>query len=254
MITGEYFFYFVVYFLALGAFAYFIRYKQKNRRIFVDADVMEQVQTKGDMPINNSEGMFQHPFSFKGRIRRREYALSCIIYILFEAPTIEILTKDTAGLVNIFLLFSIPFSWFIIAQSTKRLHDMGYSGWFQLGVYLPFVIHPLGILLSSTFMILFDGEKKINKYGSYPKHDYYEQLISKNDGHKINIALKSGNALLNICIALLLVILSLGMAVELIQYRKKSFQEARERYLNGELGSMNRSSMFFVEEWRDKIA
>lgn len=39
-----------------------------------------------ELPYNNSQGMFKHLFSFKGRIRRTEYGLTYLGNYLFSLP------------------------------------------------------------------------------------------------------------------------------------------------------------------------
>ncbi len=51
----------------------------------------------------------------------------------------------------------IPLLWFMLAQTTKRCHDLGSSGWYQL---IPF--YNIGLLF-------IDSEKGRNKYGDNPK-------------------------------------------------------------------------------------
>ncbi len=100
--------------------------------------------------------MFKAPFSFEGRIRRSEYGLSILIYTVFWF----ILTLlggyfDPSGLV--WFLFIIPVFWFVVAQATKRCHDLGHSGWWQL---IPFY----------GFWLLFaDSDEGPNEYGDNPK-------------------------------------------------------------------------------------
>ena len=65
--------------------------------------------------------MFAHPFSFKGRIRRREYCWSVLI-AWFASATV---------------LLTIPALWFGFAQGAKRCHDYGESGWKQFNWILP---------------------------------------------------------------------------------------------------------------------
>jgi uncharacterized membrane protein YhaH (DUF805 family) len=96
--------------------------------------------------------MFKNPFSFYGRIRRTEYGISYIIYMVF------------ALLMNVFLegapllvILYIPILWFLLAQGAKRCHDRGNSGWFQI---IPFYVF---------WLIFADGEPGTNGYGSNPK-------------------------------------------------------------------------------------
>ena len=100
--------------------------------------------------------MFRQPFSFKGRIRRTEYALS---YLLFLAGIfiISILSESTLiGDLNGIVYF-VAIYWFLISQSTKRCHDLDQNGFYQL---IPLYF----------FVLLFsEGLNRKNKYGQDPK-------------------------------------------------------------------------------------
>jgi uncharacterized membrane protein YhaH (DUF805 family) len=96
--------------------------------------------------------MFKAPFSFEGRIRRTEYGISTIIFVV-AINLMEFLT-DKLSLLD--LLF-IPLFWFIVAQGTKRCHDKGKEGWYQI---IPFYIFTL---------IFSEGDKEQNRYGTNPK-------------------------------------------------------------------------------------
>jgi uncharacterized membrane protein YhaH (DUF805 family) len=101
-------------------------------------------------------GMFSNSFSFEGRIRRTEYGISFIIYvIIFTIVNLIIESNVEAAII---ILAYIPLLWFLWAQGAKRCHDMGNSGWYQI---IPFYV---------LWMIFADGEKGfINKYGRNPK-------------------------------------------------------------------------------------
>ena len=109
--------------------------------------------------------MFKSPFSFNGRIRRTEYGLSVIIYVvvilLLEGiigATMESSSSTSKGVAGlIFLLLVIPLVIFLWAQGAKRCHDLGNSGWFQLIPLYPF------------WLLFADGEHGINEYGENPK-------------------------------------------------------------------------------------
>ena len=102
--------------------------------------------------------MFKNPFSFEGRIRRTEFGLSFIIYLvayMIVAAIGAAAARDGGGV--IILLGMIPLLWFLWAQGAKRCHDVGNSGWWQL---IPFY----------AFWLLFqDGQYGSNQYGENPK-------------------------------------------------------------------------------------
>jgi len=104
--------------------------------------------------------MFKKPFSFEGRIRRTEYGLSYILFILFSGILGVIMEafapNDTNGSLLI-LVFIIPAYWFIFAQGSKRCHDRGNSGWFQI---IPFY---------GLWMLFADSDFGNNQYGPNPK-------------------------------------------------------------------------------------
>lgn len=109
---------------------------------------------------NSSNGMFNKPFSFNGRIRRLEYGISAIIYLVWYVIITAMMTpaEPTIG-ASIFVLISVvPMIWFLWAQNCKRCHDRGNSGWYQI---IPFYF----------FVLLFgDGDIGNNEYGENPKN------------------------------------------------------------------------------------
>jgi uncharacterized membrane protein YhaH (DUF805 family) len=102
--------------------------------------------------------MFQHPFSFKGRIRRLEYCLSYLVYFIYYFPMGIIDENDiSGGFAIIWLMLLIPMYWFLLAQGAKRCHDRDNSGWYQI---IPFY---------GLWMLFADGDCGINSYGESPK-------------------------------------------------------------------------------------
>lgn len=100
------------------------------------------------------QGMFSNPFSFDGRIRRTEYGISLIIYVVVAA-FVNVIVES--GEVPIIGLAYIPMLWFLWAQGAKRCHDLGNNGWWQI---IPFY---------GLWMIFQNGQPGINEYGRNPK-------------------------------------------------------------------------------------
>lgn len=99
--------------------------------------------------------MFKNPFSYDGRIRRTEYGLSFIIFIVARVIGVFISAESSSD--GVFFIFLIPTLWFLYAQGAKRCHDLGKNGWWQL---IPFY---------GFWMIFQDGEPGTNEYGDNPK-------------------------------------------------------------------------------------
>jgi uncharacterized membrane protein YhaH (DUF805 family) len=135
--------------------------------------------------------MFRNIFSFNGRIRRLEYALSYLVflvYVFFVGMMIGILIGlkiipdlDESHMELIYCTGCLPAFYFFIAQSVKRCHDRGNSGWWM---FVPFY----------SFILLFgEGDKYQNEYGENPKLPrQFSDPFSANSGtyqmeHIINV-------------------------------------------------------------------
>ena len=82
--------------------------------------------------------MFSHSFSYKGRIRRKEYCWSHIIAIVVGVSwRLLELTVPYLFSIILALILTILLLWFITAQGAKRCHDYGDSGWKQFNYLLP---------------------------------------------------------------------------------------------------------------------
>lgn len=117
--------------------------------------------------------MFKNPFSFKGRIRRTEYGISVLIYILTLVIFNILLDPNNSENSNsieaiIYLILFVIILWFNLAQGAKRCHDLGNNGWWQL---IPFYF----------FWLLFEeGESRINRYGVNPKIQTFQNTTNAN--------------------------------------------------------------------------
>ncbi|MEO7444567.1 MAG: DUF805 domain-containing protein, partial [Ferruginibacter sp.] len=104
--------------------------------------------------------MFKKLFSFNGRIRRLEYGLSYLAYFLIifiAAFSIGIVrgpgTQEEGPFSILFLVIWLPLIFILLAQGSKRCHDMGKSGWWQI---IPFYVF---------WMLFQDGQHGMNEYG-----------------------------------------------------------------------------------------
>lgn len=106
--------------------------------------------------------MFKAPFSFKGRIRRTEYCLSFIIYILglmssfITYEIIDLVGINMEKIIHTYILLGS--FWLNLAQSVKRSHDRGNSGWF---IIIPFY---------TIWLFFAKGKSDRNRYGLNPKN------------------------------------------------------------------------------------
>lgn len=99
--------------------------------------------------------MFRAPFSFDGRIRRTEYVLSLAIYYAYYlVAAVLYALNDLFGFLFIGIVGAI---WFLLAQGTKRCHDRGNSGLYQI------------IPLYGLIMMFGDSDYGFNEYGPNPK-------------------------------------------------------------------------------------
>ena len=111
--------------------------------------------------------MFRRPFSFEGRIRRLEFGLSILIYYAYLSISTGLANGEQYFFIQ--LLSMIPAYWFILAQGSKRCHDRGNSGWYQI---IPFY---------SLWMLFGDSERGINRYGLNPKGEGNEEAVEESD-------------------------------------------------------------------------
>lgn len=121
-------------------------------------DVAEPNQISDASSSEKKPAMFSRIFSFKGRIRRLEYGLTYLVYVLWNIP-VHFMSEDqiSEGYAIFYLVTSLPILWIMFAQGAKRCHDRGNSGWYQI---IPFYF---------LWMIFAEGESQTNEYGVCPK-------------------------------------------------------------------------------------
>lgn len=128
-----------------------------------ETEVIDQNDNIGTS-IDNKQGMFSRPFSFRGRIRRTEYGLTIIIGSLINTVLGAMIggaevdsSGGSEGILVIYFILLVPYLWLMLAQGAKRCHDLGNSGFIQL------------IPLYGIWMLFEKGDPEPNKYGNSPK-------------------------------------------------------------------------------------
>ena len=147
-----------------------------------------------------------NPFSFFGRIRRKEYNKSLFLYLGVVAIYNTILDANELSLVYGF--FHVPLIMFIIAKGVKRCHDRGRNGFFQL---IPF--YPLVMIFGKSI----EGK---NKYDEVYLEEMNKKTEVKKNGksliQKINIFRIIANQLKSFNKGLVRLIISLSLFVPII--------------------------------------
>ncbi len=101
------------------------------------------------------QSTLQYLFSFKGRINRLEYFCVYVVSCIYSFIG-GMLSEDSEIANIIYLIFFIPFCWYIIAANTKRCHDFGFNGWWQL------------VPLWGIVLLFMKGDAEANEYGDVP--------------------------------------------------------------------------------------
>jgi uncharacterized membrane protein YhaH (DUF805 family) len=121
-------------------------------------------------------------FSFKGRMRRRDFWLAILglaaaaevitlVVHLFRQEDFAFVKFPTDVIVRLPLgggslaAAALVLAWPCLAVMIKRAHDRGHSGWWLLFLLVPFV----GLLYGLIDLGLLDGTKVANRYGLPPK-------------------------------------------------------------------------------------
>ena len=103
-------------------------------------------------------------FSSQGRISRLQYALAigCLIAIgiIFN---VLLLGSNMAIAIMLSIIISIPALISFIIVSIKRCHDINWSGWYSIGLFIPY----LGFLMLA-FLLFIKGDEENNQYGNSP--------------------------------------------------------------------------------------
>jgi len=117
-------------------------------------------------------------FSFKGRARRLEFwTIRLSLFVPFFIISLLILIKSEGHFDRDFLgLFWLIIELLLIPLSVRRMHDIGKSGWWLIGLYFVSIlvsfIPYIGEFLSNGIVLGFflqDSKPGDNIYGPNPK-------------------------------------------------------------------------------------
>ncbi|MFN6115810.1 MAG: DUF805 domain-containing protein [Flavobacteriales bacterium] len=99
--------------------------------------------------------MFRRPFSFQGRIRRLEYAITVVVLVTLNVIIgVAFSPKFPPWQLALVALLSV---WLFVAQGVKRCHDLGKRWWW--------CFDPVFVLR----MLFARGEHGVNEFGPVPK-------------------------------------------------------------------------------------
>lgn len=100
--------------------------------------------------------MFSNCLRFKGRARRTEYWIICVLASIYSSIWESVLenSDSSSSLLTIFIITWLFMLWPIFSVRTRRCHDLGHNAFWQ---FIPFY---------GIFLALAPGESKTNKYGS----------------------------------------------------------------------------------------
>jgi uncharacterized membrane protein YhaH (DUF805 family) len=107
---------------------------------------------------------------FSGRARRKEFWMFCLFNVIFFIVAMLLdnilgLAIEELGYGPISVLYILGVYIPSLAVTARRLHDIEYSGWWQLFNIIPFGAIWILVLLCR------DGDDGENYYGSDPKEE-----------------------------------------------------------------------------------
>lgn len=111
-------------------------------------------------------------FTFKGRASRSEYWWCFVAAFLFAWPLLLAETKEETWftiLSFIYFMLTLSVVMPLLSAWTRRMHDVGKSGWSWLFILIPVV----GVILVLRWTTK-EGSPEANKYGEPDNHPYVQ--------------------------------------------------------------------------------
>lgn len=113
---------------------------------------------------------------YSGRISRKNYGLGLLFFlatlILFAALLVGSLASESTFLIIVMVVVYIAFIVHIFSLHVRRLHDVGYSGWWCIPPLTPYVM----------IALLFMKSRDNNKYGDIPSKNikFFDAIFNRN--------------------------------------------------------------------------
>ena len=120
--------------------------------------------------MDSIDNVIRNFLNFSDRASRSEYWWFQLFFFvaLATADSIDVMISTTLdgpgdifGII-VFLGLIIP----NLAVTVRRFHDIGYSGWYILLVFIPCLGSIIGLVIIVLMMV--DGQPQINNYGAVP--------------------------------------------------------------------------------------
>jgi len=115
-------------------------------------------------------------FVFKGRASRAEYWWLFTAAFLFAWPLLLAETEEGTWftiLSFVYFLLTLSVVMPLISAWTRRMHDVGRSGWSWMFIFIPVV----GFILLMRWATS-EGSAEVNKYGEPDNHPYVQTKLS----------------------------------------------------------------------------
>ncbi len=127
----------------------------------VSFTILNLKEYKMNLDFNFFTRVFSQYTDFTGRDSREQYWMFILFYMIIYIGLTVVDSILTGGLLG--MLFSLALLIPSIAIATRRLHDIGKSGWWQIIVLIPLI----GLIVLIVWLAT-PGVKEANQYGESP--------------------------------------------------------------------------------------
>lgn len=111
------------------------------------------------------EYLVEDYFSFRGRLRRKDYAIKSL-FLVIPIIILETIVSHSENVIVllVLLIILIVLSVSALSLTVRRLHDFEMNGWLCLIGFIPYLN-----IVYWLFLVFKDGTIDSNKYGDDPK-------------------------------------------------------------------------------------